>query len=170
MNTLPELTAPNPPPETKGRKWLRRLGRGVFLYVVVPYVAVLVIFALFQRTMLYPAATFAPGSRSIPDDIEPLQISTHDGLRLNGFGFDASPPIDLADDDLEDDRPQRSRGLVLHFPGNAGNRLDRIAGCRELARLGFDVVLFDYRGYGDNHQLLRRFGVGYRDDLRYGNL
>lgn len=146
MNTLPESTGSTPPPPaTKGRNWTRRLGRCAFLYLVVPYLAVMMIFALFQRTMLYPATTFAPGSRSIPADIEPIQITTHDGLQLNGFWFAADHGHGPAEDESH-----RSRGLILHFPGNAGNRFDRISGCRELADVGFDVVLFDYRGYGDN--------------------
>src|SRR5690606_15602773 len=41
-------------------------------------------------------------------------------------------------------------GLVLIFPGNAGNRWDRIHEGRELAAQDADALLFDYRGYGGN--------------------
>ena len=42
------------------------------------------------------------------------------------------------------------RGLVLFFPGNAGDRRNRNLDCSDLADMGLDVFLFDYRGYGDN--------------------
>ena len=40
--------------------------------------------------------------------------------------------------------------LVIYFPGNAGCRRDRIGDCCDFTQLGCDVLLFDYRGYGDN--------------------
>ena len=44
-----------------------------------------------------------------------------------------------------------SRGfLVIYFPGNAGCRADRVGDCADFTQLGFEVILFDYRGYGDN--------------------
>jgi acetyl esterase/lipase len=40
--------------------------------------------------------------------------------------------------------------LVLYFGGNAGCRADRVFDCCELTHHDCDVVLVDYRGYGDN--------------------
>jgi alpha-beta hydrolase superfamily lysophospholipase len=40
-------------------------------------------------------------------------------------------------------------GRVLVFNGNAGNKADRLPLARNLATEGLDVILFDYRGYGD---------------------
>ncbi len=39
---------------------------------------------------------------------------------------------------------------MVVFNGNAGNRADRVALGAGLAAEGFGVLLFDYRGYGDN--------------------
>ncbi|MBV8994922.1 MAG: alpha/beta hydrolase [Pseudonocardiales bacterium] len=61
-------------------------------------------------------------------------METADGERLHGWWVAA-------------DRP-RSRGHVLFFHGNAGNIGDRVPLARLLASTGFDVMLFDYRGYG----------------------
>jgi uncharacterized protein len=41
-----------------------------------------------------------------------------------------------------------ARGHVLHCHGNAGNIADRVPHARLLAAAGFDVLLFDYSGYG----------------------
>jgi pimeloyl-ACP methyl ester carboxylesterase len=44
------------------------------------------------------------------------------------------------------DRPPLGHVLFCH--GNAGNVADRLPNARLLVRAGFDVLLFDYRGYG----------------------
>jgi pimeloyl-ACP methyl ester carboxylesterase len=62
-----------------------------------------------------------------------LDIQTDDGQRLHGWSVRAEA---------------RSWGQILLFHGNGGNISDRVAHARLLARAGFDVVLFDYRGYG----------------------
>jgi fermentation-respiration switch protein FrsA (DUF1100 family) len=65
---------------------------------------------------------------------EELAIETEDGERLHGWWVTAQQP--------------RSAGHVLLFHGNAGNIGDRVALTSLLASAGFDVMLFDYRGYG----------------------
>src|SRR5829696_7419965 len=62
-----------------------------------------------------------------------LAIETDDGEHLHGW-FVASAA--------------RSRGHILFCHGNGGNIGDRIYHARLLSRAGFDLVLFDYRGYG----------------------
>ncbi len=49
------------------------------------------------------------------------------------------------DEELSSGRP-----LVIYFPGNAGNRTFRAQEIGVWTRLGADVFLFDYRGYGEN--------------------
>ena len=62
-----------------------------------------------------------------------LTIETADGQRLHGWLVQA---------------PDRALGQVLLFHGNAGNVGDRVEHLRLLAQAGFDVAIFDYRGYG----------------------
>ena len=40
--------------------------------------------------------------------------------------------------------------MVLYFSGNAGNRAWRIPEFEVFTQLGCDVIVFDYRGYGEN--------------------
>lgn len=63
-----------------------------------------------------------------------LEIQTDDGERLHGWWIPAEA--------------ERSAGHILLFHGNAGNIGDRVAHASLLVRAGFDVMLFDYRGYG----------------------
>lgn len=62
-----------------------------------------------------------------------VTIDTEDGERLHGWWIGAQGS---------------SRGHVLLCHGNAGNVGDRVPHARLLAAAGFDVLLFDYRGFG----------------------
>jgi uncharacterized protein len=62
-----------------------------------------------------------------------LTIATEDGERLHGWWIPAPSPA-------------VAHVLVCH--GNAGNVGDRVAQAALLVAAGFDVLLFDYRGYG----------------------
>jgi uncharacterized protein len=62
-----------------------------------------------------------------------LTIPTEDGERLHGWWIPARAP---------------SLGHVLLCHGNAGNLGDRVAHVELLSAEGFDVLAFDYRGYG----------------------
>ena len=62
-----------------------------------------------------------------------LTIETEDAERLHGWWIEAR---------------SRTRGHVLVCHGNAGNVCDRLLHADLLATAGFDVLLFDYRGYG----------------------
>jgi fermentation-respiration switch protein FrsA (DUF1100 family) len=64
---------------------------------------------------------------------EDLEIKTGDGERLHGWRVRTQEPL---------------LGHILLFHGNGGNIGDRVAHVTLLARSGFDVSLFDYRGYG----------------------
>ena len=47
-------------------------------------------------------------------------------------------------------RERGPRNTVLVFNGNAGNRAFRVTLATALVRRGFQVLLFDYRGFGEN--------------------
>ncbi|MDP2795404.1 MAG: alpha/beta hydrolase [Sulfurisoma sp.] len=65
-------------------------------------------------------------------DYEPLSLATPDGERLDAWLVPAP----------------RSRGVVLFLHGNAGNLSHRMDSIVMFHRLGYSVLIFDYRGYG----------------------
>jgi fermentation-respiration switch protein FrsA (DUF1100 family) len=67
---------------------------------------------------------------------EEISFPTADGLQLNGWFVPARAPA--------------VGGTVLVFNGNAGNRSYRAPLAEALAARGRSVLLFDYRGYGEN--------------------
>ena len=111
---------------------MRRMLEGVLLVV-----AGLAVFngVLYLRQ---PAMVFFPESRldQSPADWglahEDVWIETGDGVRLHGW-FLPHP---------------RARRVVLFFHGNAGNISHRRETLEILHRLGLNILIFDYRGYG----------------------
>jgi fermentation-respiration switch protein FrsA (DUF1100 family) len=134
-----------PSPSKQPRRLWQRVRRSILLYVIVPYVSVVVIFAVFQRRLMYQptVANSLPiaAADSDPDFGKDVELKTSDGNTLRGwllFGKDRSGQR-VAD-----------APLVLYFPGNSLNRHERINDLREVAARGFDVLIFDYRGFGDS--------------------
>lgn len=119
----------------------RRLVRAVLLYVVVPYVAVCLIFAVFQRRLLYQptVADNLAAADHVPSQVEASDVGLDvaDGVRVRGWHLRAA----------RDGEPIR---LVLYFPGNSLNRAERVRDLTELVDAGFDVLIADYRGFGDS--------------------
>lgn len=84
--------------------------------------------------LYFPARELLENPRDSGLDFEELAIETEDGERLHGWWVTTSR--------------SHSAGNVLFFHGNAGNIGDRVPLANLLASEGFDVMLFDYRGYG----------------------
>jgi uncharacterized protein len=95
---------------------------------------------------------FFPTVGNTPPPTEPgIQISswsvtTQDGERLEGWSLE----------------PAASRALVLYFHGNGGNLSVWAPILTGLARQGFSVYAFDYRGYGSSTGRPNEQGL-YRD-------
>jgi len=82
---------------------------------------------------------FQPSSRLLatPDDAgmnyETVRLNTEDGETLHGWWIPA---------------PDAARGTLLFFHGNAGNISGRLESVQQFHRLGLNVLIVDYRGYG----------------------
>ncbi len=124
-------------------EWKHRLLRSLFLYILTPYLAVMAILFVFQRRLIFvPMKTGRLLAQDVPNSgskIEDVEISAENGLVLHGWRFRADP-----------DATSEPQFLVIYFSGNGGCRQNRLSDCRDFTHLGCDVLLFDYRGYGDN--------------------
>ena len=112
----------------------------------VSYLGITLLFAFLQRSLIYSpavASSLPPAVAGLGERVESLQVETADGLVLNGW-LTHPPPAEP-----EDARPAEG-WLLVYFPGNAGHRGNRVPRIDAFSRLGLDVVLVDYRGYGDN--------------------
>ncbi|MEM7409882.1 MAG: alpha/beta fold hydrolase [Myxococcota bacterium] len=86
-----------------------------------------------DRVLFQPS----PGVDITPEALgisaESLFLETRDGVRVHAFYLPGAPRRDRA---------------LLFLHGNAGNASHRLPNAAQLARLGSDVLLLDYRGYG----------------------
>ena len=123
--------------------WTRRLLRPLVIYVGIPYVAIVAYMGFAQRSMIYqPKQTDRLLAQSVAGEgrqVEDVELHAAQGLLLHGWHFQALPGSEVD-----------PKFVVIYFPGNAGCRSDRVGDCRDFTQLGCDVVLFDYRSYGDN--------------------
>jgi fermentation-respiration switch protein FrsA (DUF1100 family) len=83
-----------------------------------------------------------------PDDLRidarEVWLDTEDGVRIHAFFLPGAPDRDRA---------------ILFLHGNAGNASHRLPYAAEMARLGSDVLLLDYRGYGRSQGTPSEAGV-----------
>jgi fermentation-respiration switch protein FrsA (DUF1100 family) len=84
------------------------------------------------RLAFFPTAGESVSASELGVGCEPLTIETHDGERLRGWSL-----VDSA-----------ARARVLYFHGNGGNLSAWAPVVAGVARQGYSVFAFDYRGYG----------------------
>lgn len=104
--------------------------------LVVAYGALLLLVYFLQPRLLFlpgvPGRELAATPAQIGLSFENVELPTSDGERLHGWW-------------LPQDRP---RATLLFFHGNAGNVSHRLDSLRIFHRLGLQVFIIDYRGYG----------------------
>jgi pimeloyl-ACP methyl ester carboxylesterase len=93
-----------------------------------------VIRPVLNSLLYFPSRAFmdTPGRAGL--DYRDLALDTDDGERLHGWWLGA--------------QAEERLGQLLLCHGNAGNVGDRVLHGALLTAVGFDVLLFDYRGYG----------------------
>jgi len=101
----------------------------------VPAALLILIWFAQRRLIYFPTPDVPPPHVVGLPDAQPITFGTSDGLTLNGWFLRAegSP-----------------RFTVLVFNGNAGNRAHRADLAAALRAQGLAVVVFDYRGFGEN--------------------
>jgi uncharacterized protein len=121
---------------------LRMMVVSVLGFVVTAYLAIVVLMAASQGSLIYPV----PPSRGVPPGYQRVELSTADGLTIHA-GY----------------RPARA-GLptVLFFHGNGMVWPDGVYVTELLALRGYGVLLAEYRGYNGNPGTPSEQGL-YRD-------
>jgi fermentation-respiration switch protein FrsA (DUF1100 family) len=93
---------------------------------------------IFQARLLYFPNQPGRGHANVPINVglkyEVVRINTSDSVVLDGWFV---PTV-------------TKRGVVLFFHGNAGNISHRLDSIRIFNALGLDVLIIDYRGYGQS--------------------
>jgi fermentation-respiration switch protein FrsA (DUF1100 family) len=84
---------------------------------------------------------------------EDVRFRTSDGVLLHGWFLPADHGA------RAHDASRAARGTVVHFHGNAENITAHLALVEWLPRRGFNLLMFDYRGYGESQGRVSRAGT-----------
>ena len=119
--------------------------------MIVPVVAVgAAVYGLarwFEWKNLYrPAQRIEMNPGSLGLEYEDVWFVAEDAVRLHGWWIPAEDAV----------------GTIVYCHGNAGNIGDRVEIAADLRKLGVNVFLFDYRGYGQSKGIATEQGT-YRD-------
>jgi alpha-beta hydrolase superfamily lysophospholipase len=110
--------------------WIRVIGLAVVLAGTAPFTVRLV-----ERFMTFhPSRYDASQPWTLPKAAEDVWFAASDGVRLHGWLLRA------------EERP--AKGAVLYFHGNAGYVPTYLPAIEQIRSHGYDVMVWDYRGYG----------------------
>ena len=109
------------------------------IWIVSIVIGIYVVFAAFlfifqSHYVYYPERVLLADPGSIGLDFENIHFETTDGVRLSGWFVPS----------------ENASGVILFCHGNAGNISHRLESIQIFHRLGLDVFIFDYRGYGQS--------------------
>lgn len=108
---------------------------GLFVMFGVAYLAVVLFLYFGQSHLVYfPQQQIGQTPKAIDLDYTSVHIATSDGETLHGWWVPAPD----------------ANGTVLFFHGNAGNISHRLDYLKMFKQLGYNTLLFDYRGYGQS--------------------
>ncbi len=112
-----------------------RMLLNLLIMLAVAYLGVVLLVYFGQSRLVYfPEKPLSLTPEAIGLDYTSVTIATRDGEILHGWWM--SVPS--------------AKGTVLFFHGNAGNISHRINYLAMFKRLGYNTLLFDYRGYGQS--------------------
>lgn len=139
-------TACKPGTPLRRRSWPRYVVTR--LAVLVGLLGLLWVTGCMERLFYHPTRGSTPPPPEVPG-AESVWFSSADGTRLHGWWLPASH--------TRDDSNQPAPTIV-HVHGNAGNIVDHRFFTEHLPPAGFNVFLFDYRGYGESEGLAWKRG------------
>jgi fermentation-respiration switch protein FrsA (DUF1100 family) len=118
------------------RKLLRReLLIGIAVAVVLGCAAFVYGLRTLESMMTFrPERLTAKEMKSVPHGAETVCFNSADGTHLNGYFFKSQSKPEVA--------------TIIYFHGNSGNITNVAWLGQRFAKHGFNVLLFDYRGYG----------------------
>lgn len=104
----------------------------VIIIIAVPVFLFFSARYLEQKNLYFPFRAVDATPEEIGLDYEEINIMTADGIRLSAWFIPS----------------EESRAVLLFCHGNGGNISHRLEKIMILNRLGLDILIFDYRGYG----------------------
>ncbi len=111
------------------------LGIWIAITIAGGYIILAGLLFVFQSHYVYfPERVLLTDPGSLRLDFQNVSFETTDGVELSGWFIPS----------------EGARGVILFCHGNAGNISHRLESIQIFHRLGLDVFIFDYRGYGQS--------------------
>ena len=111
------------------------LGIWIVIIIAVAYIIFVGFLFVFQsHYVYYPERVLSVDPGNIGLYFESVSFETMDRVKLSGWFVPS----------------ESARGVILFCHGNAGNISHRLESIQIFHRLGLDVFIFDYRGYGQS--------------------
>jgi len=106
--------------------------------IIIIVVFIVLVTVLQDRLIFFPGAW--PAGFELPEKLgnitlTPITLQTPDGIKIAAVLAETATPAE-------------QRKTVLFSHGNAGNLLHRFGKIEKMCKAGFDVFIYDYRGYG----------------------
>ncbi len=144
MKTAVETTIAPPNAQPASRLGLRRVWR-VARSILLIYLGVCLVLSMMQTMMIFPGAAWQGTPEAVvrPDPSrELLELQTPDGERVaamfgQALALDGTPHPDAT-----------TKPTILYFYGNGMCMADSVGEFNKLRRLGNNVIVCDYLGYG----------------------
>src|SRR3990172_5555199 len=103
------------------------------IYIIILVILLLIyVYHLENKTVFAPARDIASTPAALGFPLEDLYLTTEDGVKLNAWFIQSSP----------------QDGTLIFLHGNAGNIGDRLGKIDFFHKMGLNILIFDYRGYG----------------------
>lgn len=146
-----------------GRAESRKRRRSLIRWLRLP-VVLAIVFAIMAWTGCAERLFYFPqrGTPAPPPGAEEIWFEASDGVRLHGWFLAANTAgVEAAAGGLHDSTapaedleasPPTARATILVAHGNAGNIENHLGFVSFLPAHGFNVLIFDYRGYGNSDQ------------------
>ena len=130
-------------PKTRWTRW--RIIKWAIRVSVVAFIVGYLVFVGFDGWFYYPSDTVYERPETYGLAYEEVRFETADGLTLAGWFFPAARG--------------EPRGTIVHFHGNAANISGHLGLVAWLPFERYNLLMFDYRGYGDSAGKVTRAGT-----------
>ncbi len=108
---------------------------------------VLVCKGCMDKSFYYPTRQIYGAPQDHGIDYEDIHFESADGTKLHGWFIKATYPED------------QTKGTIIHFHGNAQNMTSHFEYVIWLVPAGYNLFVFDYRGYGQSEGTVSRAGI-----------
>ncbi|MCB0401183.1 MAG: alpha/beta fold hydrolase [Flavobacteriales bacterium] len=124
----------------------------IYIVIIVPAVLIglgIAVYTFQEKLIFYPEKLSDKYQFHFEDDFEEFNVVTPDGESLNTLLFKVKDP----------------KGVVFYHHGNAGNLEGWGARAVDFTSRGYDVLMYDYRGFGKSTGKIKNEKMLYGDAL-----